>query len=98
MAHAHADADYSKERVYQFDIGSGLSWFRADPIGQALHFKVGVRRNMIVVPSKAAQRLAATVRSIKKQRPNSVFTFSSVWLSHWSQSSSLVPDKPSRFW
>lgn len=58
----HAKQDYSQDAEYYFDVGSGLSWFSGDAVGQSLDYNVGIQTNVVELPSQEARRLNAACR------------------------------------
>jgi len=76
----HAKQDYSKETEYYFDVGSGLSWFSGDAVGQVLEYNVGIRTNVIELPSQEAQRLSATCREYELASGKCYLYFAMSWV------------------
>lgn len=77
---AHAKQDYSKETEYYFDVGSGLSWFSGDAVGQSLDYHVGIRTNVVELPSEEAQRLSAACREYELATGKCYVYFAMGWV------------------
>ncbi len=76
----HAKQDYSKDAEYYFDVGTGLSWFSGDAVGQSLDYSVGIRTNVVELPSEQAQRLNAACREYELATGKCYVYFAASWI------------------
>jgi hypothetical protein len=77
---AHARQDYSKETQYYFDVGSGLSWFSGDAVGQSLDYNIGIRTNVVELGTEEAQRLSAACREYELATGKCYVFFAMGWV------------------